>query len=158
MMTEDDAKALIKQGDHLFDKRGSLLSMWQSIADNFYPERADFTVSRSLGDDFADNLTTSYPLLVRRDLGNSLGTATAAALLVGVNAASVPTPWGGTVLVTPGFVVAMSLPAAGLGLPLPVPNDPLLCLGTVRMQGFVFDAGATGGVAESAGLRLTLGR
>lgn len=69
-----DVKALIAQGDHLFSKRGTLMSMWQDVADNFYPERADFTVTRTLGDSFADNLMTSYPVLVRRDLGNSLGT------------------------------------------------------------------------------------
>lgn len=69
-----DAKALISQGDHLFGKRDTLLSMWQDVAENFYPERADFTVQRTIGDQFADNLTTSYPVLVRRDLGNSLGT------------------------------------------------------------------------------------
>lgn len=68
-----DAKALIALGDNLFQKRGSLLSMWQEMADQFYPERADFTFTRSLGDDFAGHLTTSYPLLVRRDLGNSFG-------------------------------------------------------------------------------------
>lgn len=67
-------KELIAHGDNLFGKRGSLLSMWQSMADSFYVERADFTVTRSLGDDFADHLLSSYPLLVRRDLGNSLGT------------------------------------------------------------------------------------
>jgi hypothetical protein len=66
--------ALIGRGDQLFSKRGTLTSLWQEQADNFYPERADFTVTRSLGDDFASHLTTSYPLLVRRDLGNSLGT------------------------------------------------------------------------------------
>lgn len=69
-----DPKALIEQGEHLFGKRGTLMSMWQEVADNFYPERADFTLTRTLGDSFADNLTTSYPTLVRRDLGNSLGT------------------------------------------------------------------------------------
>lgn len=74
MMTTEDTKALIAQGDHLFSKRGTLLSMWQTLADNFYPERADFTNSRSLGEDFAEHLTTSYPLMVRRDFGNSLGT------------------------------------------------------------------------------------
>ena len=74
MMETDDIKSLISQGDHLFGKRGTLVSMWQDIADNFYPERADFTASRTIGEDFAGNLTTSYPLLVRRDLGNSLGT------------------------------------------------------------------------------------
>lgn len=69
-----DPKALIEAGDRLFSKRGTLMSMWQTCAENFYPERADFTVNRTLGDQFADHLMTSYPLLVRRDLGNSLGT------------------------------------------------------------------------------------
>lgn len=65
-------KSLVEQGNRLFEKRGNLLSMWQDIAENYYVERADFTASRNLGDTFADHLTTSYPLLVRRDLGNSL--------------------------------------------------------------------------------------
>lgn len=63
----------LEQGKKLFDSRGSLLSFWQEVADNFYPERADFTTVRNLGTDFADNLTTSYPILARRDLGNALG-------------------------------------------------------------------------------------
>lgn len=69
-----EVKALIERGDQLFSKRGTLMSLWQEQADHFYPERADFTVTRTLGEDFAEHLTTSYPLLVRRDLGNSLGT------------------------------------------------------------------------------------
>lgn len=69
-----DVKALIEHGDKLFSKRTTLVSMWQEVADHFYAERADFTVSRTLGDEFAEHLSTSYPLLVRRDLGNALGT------------------------------------------------------------------------------------
>ncbi len=64
---------LKKQGDALFDNRGNLMSLWQEIADNFYPERADFTTSRDVGEDFASHLDTSYPLLARRDLGNQIG-------------------------------------------------------------------------------------
>lgn len=64
---------IIDQGDKLFSDRAPLLSLWQDIAMNFYPERADFTYQRSMGSDFADNLTTSYPILARRDLGNSFG-------------------------------------------------------------------------------------
>ena len=64
---------LKKQGDALFDGRGNLMSLWQEIADNFYPERADFTESRDVGTDFAGHLDTSYPLLARRDLGNQIG-------------------------------------------------------------------------------------
>lgn len=71
---DQGAKDLIKQGDDLFGKRISLMSLWQEQADNFYSERADFTVTRTLGTDFAANLTTSYPLLCRRDLTNLVST------------------------------------------------------------------------------------
>src|SRR5256885_15923511 len=64
-------KTLLEHGNQLFDRRGSLLTLWQEIADNFYPERADFTVSRSPGTEFAGHLDTSYPILARRDLGNA---------------------------------------------------------------------------------------
>ena len=67
-----DIKTLHEVADRVFSNRGSLTSLWQELADNFYPERADFTSTRYLGEDFAENLTTSYPILVRRDLGNSL--------------------------------------------------------------------------------------
>lgn len=69
-----DIKTLHEVGENLFSHRTSLLSLWQEIADNFYPERADFTTHRHIGEEFADNLTTSYPVLIRRDLGNSLQT------------------------------------------------------------------------------------
>lgn len=65
------AKDLIAQGDYLFTKKMPILQLWQEIADNFYPERADFTVSRSLGTDFAGNLMTGYPVLCRRELASS---------------------------------------------------------------------------------------
>lgn len=68
-----DAKSLIERGDALLNKRASLLSLWQEIAENFYPERADFTVIRNIGNTFAENVMTSYPFIARRDLGNSIG-------------------------------------------------------------------------------------
>lgn len=69
----DLATYLVQQGEQLFNKRSTLMMLWQTTAENFYPERADFTVSRNMGDTFADHLTTSYPTLARRDLGNALG-------------------------------------------------------------------------------------
>jgi hypothetical protein len=63
---------LLEQGTELFGKRSSLLSFWQEVAENFYPERADFTMVRNIGQDFAANLMTSYPILARRDLGNAI--------------------------------------------------------------------------------------
>ena len=44
-----DLKWLIEQGDELFSKRTSLMSMWQEMADQFYPERADFTPCQASG-------------------------------------------------------------------------------------------------------------
>lgn len=72
-MGDERARELIECGDRLFSKRRPLLTFWQDVAENFYPERADFTVTRSIGYDFASDLMTSYPLLARRDLGNSFG-------------------------------------------------------------------------------------
>lgn len=69
-----NAKQLKELALELFKKRSNLLLMWQEIAENFYPERADFTLARHLGTDFASNLTTSYPLLCRRDLGDQFST------------------------------------------------------------------------------------
>jgi len=54
-----------------FQLQRPMLSTYQIFADNFYPERADFTTTRNIGADLADRLVDSYPILVRRDLGNS---------------------------------------------------------------------------------------
>jgi hypothetical protein len=72
-MAENNAKHLLEEGDALFSKRATLLSLWQEIAMQFYIERADFTLQRVIGVTFAENLMTSYPLVARRDLGNALG-------------------------------------------------------------------------------------
>lgn len=62
---------LQQQSGVLFGKRQSLMLLWQEIAENFYPERADFTVYRYLGSEFAVGKMSGYPFMVRRDLGNS---------------------------------------------------------------------------------------
>ncbi|HEY9064722.1 MAG TPA: portal protein [Burkholderiaceae bacterium] len=67
-------KQLRDLADELFTKKFPLTSLHQEIADNFYPERADFTIRRSMGTDFAANLMSSYPIQCRRDLGNQFGT------------------------------------------------------------------------------------
>lgn len=66
-------KNLKDRGNQLFGKRTGLLDYWQELADNFYPERADFTTIRNVGDDMAAGMLTSFPTLARRDLGNSFG-------------------------------------------------------------------------------------
>jgi len=66
-------KQIHESADRTFGKRTSLLLLWQDIAENFYPERADFTYQRYLGAEFASNLMTSYPLICRRELGDQIG-------------------------------------------------------------------------------------
>ncbi|KKK99675.1 hypothetical protein LCGC14_2630380, partial [marine sediment metagenome] len=69
-----DARAteLIKQGDNLFSKRTSLINLWQEIAENFYPIRADFTTKITPGDDLTAHLSTSFPILAHRDMANAI--------------------------------------------------------------------------------------
>ncbi len=65
-------RELAESGDRLFSKRQPFMSLCQTIAENVYPIRADFTTSRSLGEEFASNLMTGRPVLAHRDLGSSL--------------------------------------------------------------------------------------
>jgi hypothetical protein len=64
---------LINQGSKLFSDRQTLLLLWQHIAENFYPERADFLIQRTIGSDFAGDLATGQPVLMRRELANAIG-------------------------------------------------------------------------------------
>jgi hypothetical protein len=71
-VSKSRVRELTEQGNRLFSKRQPLLSLWQTMAENFYPYRADFTTTRALGDEFASNLMTGRPVLAQRDLGNAL--------------------------------------------------------------------------------------
>lgn len=71
-ITDSRAKELIDLGQSLFTAKAPLDSLWQEIAMNFYPERADFTTDRYIGREWADHLMDSHPVLLRRDLGNSI--------------------------------------------------------------------------------------
>ncbi len=68
-----DLQFIIGHAERTLGKRQNLLTTWQQMAENFYIERADFTADRALGDDFAGYITTSYPTMARRDLGNAFG-------------------------------------------------------------------------------------
>jgi len=69
-----DAKKLRELCDSIYGKRTTLMSLWQEQADHFFPQRADFTMKRVIGTDFATDLTTSYPILVARELQDQLST------------------------------------------------------------------------------------
>jgi hypothetical protein len=62
---------LIQRGMGLFEERKSMMTLWQELAENFYPQRADFTINRYIGEEFAEHLYSSYPIIVHRDLSNS---------------------------------------------------------------------------------------
>ena len=64
---------LVSLSGQLFKGQAQMLGLYQTLADNFYPERADFTTVRNVGTELADQLVSSSPVLMRRDLGNSLG-------------------------------------------------------------------------------------
>jgi hypothetical protein len=63
--------SLTQRGDKLHSDKLTLNSLYQEISENFYPERADFTRTRYLGQEFASDLMSSYPVLVRRELGDA---------------------------------------------------------------------------------------
>jgi hypothetical protein len=67
------AKEILEIGDKLFSARDTLMALWQDIADNFYPERAEFTTTRALGDEFGTHLMSSSPVRMRRELADQFG-------------------------------------------------------------------------------------
>lgn len=69
MKSIDELRAL---SDRMFKFQYPMLSLYQTLADHFYPERADFTITRNVGSELADSLVDSYPVMVRRDLANSV--------------------------------------------------------------------------------------
>jgi hypothetical protein len=90
-------------------------------------------------------------------VGNSAGITTAGVLLLGTSQANLPTPFGGTLLVTPLVSLNLPLPAAGAQLPVTIPSHPSACGALLYLQSLVVDAGASHGIAFSAGLRLLFG-
>lgn len=66
------AKELCTIGDSLFSKKTQWNSLCQELAENFYPMRADFTSTLSLGDDFSTDLMDSFPVQSRETLGNTI--------------------------------------------------------------------------------------
>lgn len=67
-------KELIARGALLNSDRKAITTLWQEIAENFYPQRADFTIRRYVGEEFAEHLYSSYPIIVHRDLSNAFAT------------------------------------------------------------------------------------
>lgn len=98
-------------------------------------------------------LGSTVPITVE----NSSGMNTLGLLLVGASSDLLPTAAGGTLLVSPQEVRAVSIPASGLTLSAPIPSDAALCGSAVFLQFLESDPAASHGISFSRGLRLNLG-
>lgn len=63
--------ALKQFSQERFKLQMPVLSLWQELAEQFYPERADFLRTHNVGAELSDNLSSSQPVLIRRELANS---------------------------------------------------------------------------------------
>jgi hypothetical protein len=92
------------------------------------------------------------------DLSNSSPSATLAIFFVGLSQATLPTSFGGTLLVLPHWNVPVSMPSFGLSVQVDLPCDASLCGTEIDLQAVEMDAGASKGVSFSQGLQLIFGQ
>jgi hypothetical protein len=92
------------------------------------------------------------------DLGNSAGVSTVAAIFVGPSKISLPTGWGGYLLVSPPWSIFIEgVPTQGLALKVEAPCN-LSFLGLdLCLQALEVDAFASHGISFTPGLELHLG-
>jgi len=62
---------IIRQADQRFTEHDRVLPLWQTLAENFHPMRADFTRVRSPSEEFASFLMSGRPALAFRELHNA---------------------------------------------------------------------------------------
>lgn len=72
MEITENLQKIISQGDAEFSNRMPLLYLWQELALNFYPQRANFTTNLTLGEDFLAHLTSSIPVIIMRGLQSAI--------------------------------------------------------------------------------------
>ena len=70
---DSNARRLCELGDKLFSKKAMLDELHQTLAEHFFPERANFTVERVDGEEFAREIYESGPAQARRDLAGAIG-------------------------------------------------------------------------------------
>src|SRR5262245_10574983 len=67
------ASDIVDRGDRAFARQGNWQQLCQAIAELFYPERADFTVTCVPGDERYWDIFDEEPMILRRDLANQIG-------------------------------------------------------------------------------------
>ena len=70
------AQELLRQSRRMFGKKEMLDDLWQTVSEEFCPDRATFTEDRTEGEEFADHLVTSLPAQNHRDLSYAMGSLT----------------------------------------------------------------------------------
>ena len=70
-MKDARAQELLDLGNRLYEQKAPFDTLCQEIAENCRPERADFTTTRNMGDDFAAHNSDSFPTLAMRELCSS---------------------------------------------------------------------------------------
>lgn len=88
-------------------------------------------------------------------IGNSLGLPTIAALILGSDRTTLPTPFGGTLLVDPTFVLTVALGITETVVQIPLHTQ--LCGQMFTLQVVEVDLGASHSIAFSEGLELLIG-
>lgn len=72
-MADSRAKELVNIGNGLFTRKRQWDELCQTLAENFFPMRADFTSPFTLGEDFSIGLMESFPVQARETLANTIG-------------------------------------------------------------------------------------
>ena len=69
----DRGKKVRKMAQMAFQKKAPYLTLWQSIAELFYPTRADFTMKHSEASEYFEDLYTSIPSRIASQSANNIG-------------------------------------------------------------------------------------
>jgi Tol biopolymer transport system component len=91
------------------------------------------------------------------DLDNSSGAATVALLFIGFQQTSIPSSWGGELVVVPLITIVVGIAPGATPFSGDLPDDDTLCGVTVDLQAIESDPGAAKGVSFTPGLELVLG-
>ena len=75
-MSDSNGEELIKLSDKMFARKWSIDSLRQTLAMEFFPERANFTQERIDGDEYMRQTYESGPALNRRTLADAIGALT----------------------------------------------------------------------------------
>jgi head-to-tail connecting protein len=75
-MADDNARELLRLSNARFSKKGMIDDLCQTVAEEIYPQRANFTTEFVEGEEYADHLYTSMPAQNLRDLAYAMGSLT----------------------------------------------------------------------------------